>query len=189
MSKTVIYFSLILREREEKKNQIFRTSEMGDKTTKMRIAQDMKRFREKYSHPVQVRVFNVLKHWIDQHFYDFGSDHDLQHKLNMFLDSIHGKSMKKWVECISKIVQRRVRKTFFKADIPQPSFWKKRTERGAIQWKIQCLTNMCPLTLAWLPFGAHSCTAHQMKIFAQEFEPDSYFCDWTCVHLITSWHQ
>ena len=88
-------------------------SEMGDKTTKMRIAQDMKRFREKYSHPVQVRVFNVLKHWIDQHFYDFGSDHDLQHKLNMFLDSIHGKSMKKWVECISKIVQRRVRKTFF----------------------------------------------------------------------------
>ena len=92
---------------------------MGDKTTKMRIAQDMKRFREKYSHPVQVRVFNVLKHWIDQHFYDFGSDHDLQHKLNMFLDSIHGKSMKKWVECISKIVQRRVRKTIFKADIPQ----------------------------------------------------------------------
>ena len=92
-------------------------SEMGDKTTKMRIAQDMKRFREKYSHPVQVRVFNVLKHWIDQHFYDFGSDHDLQHKLNMFLDSIHGKSMKKWVECISKIVQRRVRKTIFKADI------------------------------------------------------------------------
>jgi len=83
-------------------------SEMGDKTTKMRIAQDMKRFREKYSHPVQVRVFNVLKHWIDQHFYDFGSDHDLQHKLNMFLDSIHGKSMKKWVECISKIVQRRL---------------------------------------------------------------------------------
>ena len=101
-------------------------SEMGDKTTKMRIAQDMKRFREKYSHPVQVRVFNVLKHWIDQHFYDFGSDHDLQHKLNMFLDSIHGKSMKKWVECISKIVQRRVRKTIFKADIPQLSFWKKK---------------------------------------------------------------
>ena len=86
---------------------------MGDKTTKMRIAQDMKRFREKYSHPVQVRVFNVLKHWIDQHFYDFGSDHDLQHKLNMFLDSIHGKSMKKWVECISKIVQRRVSKTIY----------------------------------------------------------------------------
>ena len=37
-----------------------------------------------------------------------------------------------------------------------------------------------------LTFGAHSCTAHQIDIFAQEFEPASYFCDWTCVHLITS---
>ena len=26
-------------------------------------------------------------------------------------------------------------------------------------------------------------TAHQMEIFAQEFEPASYFCDLTCVHL------
>ena len=23
-----------------------------------------------------------------------------------------------------------------------------------------------------------------MEIFAQEFEPGSYFCDWTCIHLI-----
>ena len=37
-----------------------------------------------------------------------------------------------------------------------------------------------------LTFGAHSCTAHKMEIFAQEFKPASYFCDWTCVHLITS---
>lgn len=83
-------------------------SEMGDKTSKMRIAQDMKRFREKYSHPVQVRVFNVLKHWVDQHFYDFDQDNDLLHKLTSFLDKITGRAMKKWVECISKIVQRRL---------------------------------------------------------------------------------
>ena len=31
--------------------------------------------------------------------------------------------------------------------------------------------------------GPDSCTAHQMEIFVQEFEPASYFCDWTCVHL------
>ena len=31
--------------------------------------------------------------------------------------------------------------------------------------------------------------AHQMEIFAQEFKPASYFCDWTCVHLIMSWQK
>ena len=29
----------------------------------------------------------------------------------------------------------------------------------------------------------------QMEIFAQEFEPASYFCDWTCIHLIVSRHK
>ena len=37
-----------------------------------------------------------------------------------------------------------------------------------------------------LTFCAHSSTAHQMEIFAQEFEPASYFCDWTYVYLIMS---
>ena len=30
------------------------------------------------------------------------------------------------------------------------------------------------------------CPVHQLEIFAQEFEPASYFCNWTCVHLTTS---
>ena len=28
-----------------------------------------------------------------------------------------------------------------------------------------------------------------MEIFVQEFEPVSYFCDWTCVHFIMNQHR
>ena len=36
-------------------------------------------------------------------------------------------------------------------------------------------------TLAWPHFLRTK--LHQMEIFAQEFEPACYFCDWTCFHL------
>ena len=56
------------------------------------------------------RVLNVIRQWADQHFYDFEREPQLSRKLKDFFDRIvKGKAVKKWVQSINKIIERKVR--------------------------------------------------------------------------------
>lgn len=51
--------------------------------------QYIKRFRQEYSKPVKMRVINVLRSWIKNHYHDFERQPNLLDKLNEFLDEVY----------------------------------------------------------------------------------------------------
>lgn len=48
------------------------------------------------------RVLNVLRHWVDSHYYDFQRDPDLLVKLTEFVSTVKAKNMQKWVSSIHR---------------------------------------------------------------------------------------
>ncbi|OQV18810.1 Son of sevenless-like protein 1 [Hypsibius exemplaris] len=94
-----------------------------------------KRFRKEYCQPVQFRVLNVMRHWVDNHFPDFECDTDLLQHLKHFLSKIgdggRDLSMKKWADSIAKIIQRKERK----AEIVREMTFQ--TPRPEIEWHLR----------------------------------------------------
>lgn len=57
-------------------------------TDKTAYRQYLRQFRQRYSKPVKMRVINVIKSWVKNHFYDFQRHPTLLNKLHMFLHEV-----------------------------------------------------------------------------------------------------
>ncbi|CAD5123376.1 DgyrCDS11732 [Dimorphilus gyrociliatus] len=103
-----------------------------------------KRYRKEYVKPIQMRTLNVLKHWVDQHWYDFEMNQELLKKLENFLGSSKDKSMSKWLENVKKVLQRKREQREVKIDYcyssePPPILWHIATKDNTVEYDLMSL--------------------------------------------------
>ncbi|KAL5463373.1 hypothetical protein EMCRGX_G032266 [Ephydatia muelleri] len=87
-----------------------------------------KRFKTNYVSPIQLRVLNVIRHWIEFHFYDFVNDPALLAVLKQFVDSVKTKSMQKLVASIQRAFQKKEEEAAPSEQLvfdkhPEPTLW------------------------------------------------------------------
>ncbi|XP_054459609.1 son of sevenless homolog 1-like, partial [Anoplopoma fimbria] len=110
------------------------------------LSAELKRFRKEFVQPVQLRVLNVCRHWVEHHFYDFERDAYLLRQLEEFIASVRGKAMRKWVESITKIIQR---KKQVQVSVPSHSITFQNSP-PPIEWHISKPGNTEPFDLMTL---------------------------------------
>ena len=52
------------------------------------------------------RVLNVLRHWVEFHYYDFEREPKLLTMLEEFVGSVRSRSMQKWVTSIHRALKK-----------------------------------------------------------------------------------
>lgn len=78
-------------------------------TEKTTYRQYLRQFRQKYSKPVKMRVINVIKSWVKNHFYDFERHSTLLNKLHLFLDEV--KTSERILHSLIISIERTIEKT------------------------------------------------------------------------------
>lgn len=70
--------------------------------------EEVKRFKKEYLEPIRLRVLNVLKHWIEVHYYDLTEE--MRAKLKAFFDSEDNgqrKNLKKWLVSLKAKLEKK----------------------------------------------------------------------------------
>ena len=62
---------------------------------------------------------NVMRQWLDYHWYDFESDTDLLQEIQTFLTTVRSKNMQKWARPMLKVIARN---SSCEEEIPKPHF-------------------------------------------------------------------
>ena len=52
------------------------------------------------------RVLNVLRHWVENHYYDFEQESSLLEQLKDFVSTVRAKNMQKWVSSIHRALSK-----------------------------------------------------------------------------------
>lgn len=52
------------------------------------------------------RVLNVLRHWVENHYYDFEQEPSLLEQLKEFVSTVRAKNMQKWVASIHRALSK-----------------------------------------------------------------------------------
>ncbi|MGH0184706.1 UNVERIFIED_CONTAM: hypothetical protein FKN15_015552 [Acipenser sinensis] len=105
------YFELLQQLQERSKDQEDRECLKQAITALLNLQCSMERIYSKNLPRRKPGVLNVFRQWVEHHFYDFERDHDLLHRLEKYISSLiqlRGKSMRKWVESINKIIKRKI---------------------------------------------------------------------------------
>ncbi|KRZ27550.1 Son of sevenless -like protein 1 [Trichinella pseudospiralis] len=73
------------------------------------LRESLKRLRKEYIQPVRIRVLNIIRQWIDHHWYDFDQDAELLANLKHFLkriETVH--TVVKWTRSLQNIIDRKL---------------------------------------------------------------------------------